>query len=328
MNEIATKTTTPVSPYLTESGFALAQRAAKSLAASTLVPKDFQGAENVPNCLIALEYAHRLKASPLLVMQSMYVIHGRPSFAASFMVAMVNASGKFSPIAFQMSGAGDDKTCIAYAANRETGEVVEGPPVSIRIAKAEGWYSRKGSKWQTMPDLMLRYRAATFFARLYAPEVLLGMQTHEEYLDAEVVPTPTPAVEKVPAATGIEALKAKMAAARGIPAEERDDEVVVDPPEPPPPEPPVEHAEAAEPPPAPEQAGLLDDEPPPAGPTVAEVSKMLDGAQTVSDVEEALGLVKDLEVTEKVRTRLKHKGRERMAALQQAAAAAKAGGEG
>ena len=51
------------------------------------------------------------------------------------------------------------------------------------MAKAEGWLTKTGSKWQTMPELMLKYRAAAFFGRLYAPEVLMGMQTAEEVID-------------------------------------------------------------------------------------------------------------------------------------------------
>ena len=51
------------------------------------------------------------------------------------------------------------------------------------MAKAEGWLQKQGSKWQTMPDLMLRYRAAAFFARQYAPELTMGMHTAEEVAD-------------------------------------------------------------------------------------------------------------------------------------------------
>jgi hypothetical protein len=58
------------------------------------------------------------------------------------------------------------------------------------MAKAEGWYAKNGSKWQTMPEQMLRYRAASFFVRAYAPELSLGLATREEIedsIDGEVV---------------------------------------------------------------------------------------------------------------------------------------------
>lgn len=161
--------------------FTLAQRQATALSKSSLVPKDFQG--NVANCLLALNMAQRLKADPFMVMQSLFIIHGRPSFSAQFLIAMVNASGRFTPLQFKVEGDAKNKTCVAYAKSKDTGEVIEGPPVSFEMAKAEGWSTKNGSKWATMPDLMLRYRAAAFFARLYAPDITLGMQTTEELLD-------------------------------------------------------------------------------------------------------------------------------------------------
>ena len=65
------------------------------------------------------------------------------------------------------------------------------------MAKKEGWYSKNGSKWQTMEDLMLRYRAATFFGRLYTPDLLMGMQTKEELDDVIDVKIDEPESPKV-----------------------------------------------------------------------------------------------------------------------------------
>lgn len=168
--------------------FELFQREAKMLAASTLIPKDFQN--NMSNCAIALNIARRLKADPFMVLQNVDIIHGRPSFRASFLIAMVNASGRFSPLQFRILGDGDKRECIAYASDLKSGETIEGPPVSMQMAKDEGWSTKAGSKWKTMPELMLRYRAAAFFARIYAPDITLGMQTAEEISDAA-----TPATE-------------------------------------------------------------------------------------------------------------------------------------
>ncbi len=164
-------------------GFDLMLRQAKWLSTSDLVPKEFKG--NIANAVIALEMANRMNASPLAVMQNLYIVHGKPGWSAQFITAAINSTGKFSPLRFKVFGEGDKKTCIAWAIEHETGEQLEGPPVSIDMAKKEGWYGKNGSKWQTMPDLMLRYRAATFFGRLYAPEVLMGMKTMDEIHDTE-----------------------------------------------------------------------------------------------------------------------------------------------
>jgi hypothetical protein len=164
-------------------GFALAQRVATALSKSTLIPKDYQN--NLPNCLVALNMANRLKADPLMVMQNLYVVHGRPAWSSQFLIATANASGKFGPLRYKTIGTPgkDDYGCICSAVCSQTGEVLESTPITIGMAKAEGWYNRSGSKWQTMPDQMLRYRSAAFFVRVYAPELALGIQTEHEVAD-------------------------------------------------------------------------------------------------------------------------------------------------
>lgn len=162
------------------------------LSASTLVPKEFQG--NMGNCAIALNIAKRLGADPFMVIQNIDIIHGRPSFRATFLIAMVNASGRFTPLQFRMSGEGASRSCVAWAKDKETGEVVEGTEITMAMAKAEGWSTKSGSKWVTMPEQMLRYRAAAFFARIYAPDITLGMQTSEELRDIEPARNVTPTV--------------------------------------------------------------------------------------------------------------------------------------
>ena len=180
-------------PYDSPNAFAVAQRIASSLAASTLVPQEYRG--SVPNCLVALELASRLRASPLMVMQSTHIIHGKPFFAASFVAGCIATCGRFKPLQFRLEGHGDDRACTAWTEDRD-GNIVEGPTVSIGMARLEGWLDKKGSKWKTMPDLMLRYRAITFFGRIYASDILMGMHTVDEADDMLLVgsssATPTP----------------------------------------------------------------------------------------------------------------------------------------
>jgi hypothetical protein len=177
--------TRAIAPFSGESGFVLAQRVARSIGSSTLVPKAYQGPENLPNVLIALELASRIGASPLMVMQNLYVVQGKPSWSSSFLIACVNQSQRFTPLRFQFDGkqGTDDWGCRAVAKDKETGEVCTGALITIKLAKAEGWHGKSGSKWQTMPEQMLMYRAAGFWARVYAPELSLGMLTREEMDD-------------------------------------------------------------------------------------------------------------------------------------------------
>ncbi len=163
------------------------QRMATLLAQSQLIPPNFQ--KNLPDCLIALELAMRIGASPMAVMQNTYLVHGRPGYSAQFVIAMINSCGRYSPLRFELTGEGDDRSCYAWAYELTSRDKLTGPVVSIEMAKAEGWWSKKDkngketSKWQTLAELMLRYRAAAFFGRLYAPELLMGIQTAEEIYD-------------------------------------------------------------------------------------------------------------------------------------------------
>lgn len=170
-----------VSAFKSHDSFVTAQRMATALSASTVVPKEYQG--NVANCLVALELAHRVGVSPLMVMQNTDIIHGRPSWKSTFIIAAVNGCGLYAPLRFEFSGTGDEWGCVAVTTDLRSGEVVRGPRISIAMAKAEGWYGKSGSKWKTMPELMLQYRSAAFFGRLYIPHILQGMHSTDEYED-------------------------------------------------------------------------------------------------------------------------------------------------
>ena len=167
--------------------FNLAQREAAAWSSSSLIPKEYQG--NIPNVLIAMEMAKRIGASVMAVMQNLHIIHGKPAFGASFLIATVNGSGRFTPIRYRMEGTPgkDDWGCRAYAEDRDSGEECVGPAVTMAIAKSEGWLGKNGSKWKTMPELMLHYRAAAFWTRVYCPELSMGIHTAEEMEDVEAV---------------------------------------------------------------------------------------------------------------------------------------------
>lgn len=171
--------------------FENAQRIGKALASSALVPKDYQGQQGLANVLVAMEIAGRMNLSPLQVMQNLHIIHGRPSWSSQFIIAMINGCGRFSPLDYKLTGEGDTLSCFAYATELATGKELRGPTVTMAMAKREGWATKSGSKWQTMPDLMIRYRAAAFWGRLYVPEYLVGMKTQEEVIDIEPVQVST-----------------------------------------------------------------------------------------------------------------------------------------
>ncbi|MGA0851646.1 MAG: hypothetical protein ACO3QM_06370 [Candidatus Nanopelagicaceae bacterium] len=166
-------------PVSGTTAFDLAQRMSKALASSDLVPDAFRG--NVANCLIALEISTRLNMAPLMVMQNLHIIHGRPSWSSQFIIAAINSSRRFTTLKFEFNK--DRTSCTAYATERATGEVIRGATVTLEMASVEGWSTKKGSKWATMPELMLQYRAAAFFGRVYCPEILNGLYSEQEAMD-------------------------------------------------------------------------------------------------------------------------------------------------
>lgn len=173
-----------------QKSFGLVWQQAQAYAASTMVPKEFRG--NASNCMIAIELAHRTKSSVFSVMQNIGIINGRPSFSAKFKTGCINSSGKFSVLRYEWKGKeqAPDWGCRAYATDLRTGEVLYGTWITKEMAEKEGWWSKKNketgketSKWQSMPEQMFRYRAASFFVDAYAPEISLGMYTTDELED-------------------------------------------------------------------------------------------------------------------------------------------------
>lgn len=189
----------PPTAFSSIDAFQDAQRMAQALITSDLVPVAFRGRDKLGNALIALEMSQRMNVSPLVVMQNMDIIHGRPSWRSSFIIAALNSCGRFSPLRFNMSGSGDSRECYVSALSLADGATLQGPAASIKMAKDEGWYSRSGSKWKTMPELMLMYRAAAFFGRLYAPDILAGMHSDEENKDIGRQARPAPSGNGRPA---------------------------------------------------------------------------------------------------------------------------------
>lgn len=167
----------------------LLQRIGKAFAVSTLVPDAYR--DNVSNCIVAVEIAHRMQISPLMVMQNLYIVHGNPAWKTQFLIATFNTCGRFTTMRYRDIGelGTPSQGCLAWAIEKQTNEVLQGSPVSLRMAMDEGWTQRKGNKWNgLMLDQMLKYRAAAFMIRVYAPELSLGFYTQEEAIDMDLKP--------------------------------------------------------------------------------------------------------------------------------------------
>lgn len=242
--------------YGTLAGFKFLARTANAFSKSTMVPKQYQSdlidAEGnqtqnlsaVSNCMVALDMSQRLNANPLMIMQNLHIIEGRPSWSSQFIIGSINSCGKFNTLRFELQWLDKiaaqfteykletgqngrrykvphtkqinlrNASCIAWVVEkgydlpifskedllRHQGlygcckaygiPMLESTPVTLEMAVNEGWYTKNGSKWQTMPEQMLHYRSAAFFGRIYAPEILMGLLTADEARDiVDVQPT-------------------------------------------------------------------------------------------------------------------------------------------
>ena len=168
--------------------FELEQRKAKAFSLSAFFPRHLMGQGpngaqiSVANATIVYDIAYRMNLSPLEVAQSIFIIQGKPSFETKFLVARLNTSGllkgRLNTIVSQ-----DGQSAYCEAIDAQTGAVLRGTTITMEMAKREGWLGKNGSKWQTMPTLMLKYRAQSFFINEFFPEVRLGLRTKEEAQD-------------------------------------------------------------------------------------------------------------------------------------------------
>ena len=158
-------------------------RVAQVFAMSNMVPDHFRGKSGEANCFIALHMAFRLGVDPLMLMQNSYIVHGRPGIEAKLKIALCNARSPFTgPIQWRFEGEGKGRKCTAYATHSKTGELCE-VEIAWELVEKEGWASKNGSKWLTMPDQMFRYRSASWLINAYCPEVVLGLSSVDELED-------------------------------------------------------------------------------------------------------------------------------------------------
>ena len=71
-------------------------RAAQMLSQTSIIPQSYQ---NKPqDCFVAIEMANRMGVSPMVVMQNMYVVKGKPSWAGQACTMLINSCGKITDV--------------------------------------------------------------------------------------------------------------------------------------------------------------------------------------------------------------------------------------
>jgi len=177
-----------------EGSFGNIMEMSEMLAMSTIVPQTYQRKKE--NCFIALELANRMNVPVMMVMQNLYVVQGKPSWSGQAIATMLMNNKKYTDIELHYTDENitdpekrkqhrmsDAWGAYVTATRVSSGKTVTGSAVTMGVAKAEGWSTKTGSKWKTMPQLMLGYRAYAWFARVYCPDLMMGVQTDDEVMD-------------------------------------------------------------------------------------------------------------------------------------------------
>ena len=162
--------------------FKTTQRMANLLIASDIIPQSYKG--KLSDCVIAIDMANRMGVSPLVIMQNSQIVRGNFSWKGTACKAMIDGCGKYKDSYYvEVGERGTDTWGYYLEAIDKRDRIVKGCEETIKMAKDEGWYQKDGSKWKTMPELMLKYRAAAFFFRTECASLAMGFLTTEEQED-------------------------------------------------------------------------------------------------------------------------------------------------
>lgn len=156
---------------------------AQVLSKSQLLPDRFKG--KVEDVMLLMDLSARMNLSLFTLASQMYVVHGTPALTAQLAISLVNSSGRFTPLSYVFVGEPETREygCYAIATRLVDNVVCKGTVITMGMVTDEGWI--RNSKWKTMTDQMLMYRSATFFARTFCPDVLMGMSLSDELIDVK-----------------------------------------------------------------------------------------------------------------------------------------------
>lgn len=185
------------------------------------IPKHLAGSPG--DCLAIVMQAAQWQMNPFAVAQKTHIVNGALGYEAQLVNAVVSSSPLLSSrISYEWEG---DWTGVNGKADKSDARAVmvsatlrgEVRPRTLRVSMAQVGEVRNSPLWVSDPRQQLAYLATKRWARLHAPDVMLGVYTVDELEDsherpmgqAEVIPADAP-----PAATRTEALKAQFEAKR------------------------------------------------------------------------------------------------------------------
>ena len=182
--------------------------------AKAAIPKFLQG--NPWDCLAIILRAREWRMSPYAVAGMAYLTEGqRGEQTIAYMSQLVHAVIEArAPIKGRLEhryeGEGDDRVCIVSAV-LHSGKVIEhaSAPLGVRRPKSKQGTDKHGNKytyvpgsplWLTKPDVQQFYDTSRDFARIYFPDVLMGVYSDDEMKEVGYTDITNRQLRQMPAA--------------------------------------------------------------------------------------------------------------------------------
>lgn len=147
---------------------------AKVLCASGLIPKGLDRPEKV---FVALQWGHELGLSPMVAVNNVAVINGKPTLSADIMSAVVKRSPEYGGIKWiEMSDTKAECEITRILPNGEKETITSS--FTIEDAKKAGLAGR--DVWQKYPRRMLKHRCLSYGLKDMFPDLLAGLYDPEE----------------------------------------------------------------------------------------------------------------------------------------------------
>lgn len=153
-------------------------RYAEALSGASLLPDSYRG--KPANVLLALEYGAALGIPPMVAIQQVHVIQGRPVASAQLIGALVRKAGH------RLRVSGDDRRAVCEIVRADDPDFTFRSEWTIERAQAAKLTGK--DTWRQYPANMLRARAITECARDACPEALAGVSYTAEELGDDTLP--------------------------------------------------------------------------------------------------------------------------------------------
>lgn len=150
-----------------------AMEVAKLMAAGNFVPGHLRGKPG--DCLAVVMQAARWAMDPFAVGNKTYFVNDRMAYEAQLVNAVVNSSNVLEGrLKVEWKGGGNDLECFV------SGRLKGDPEIKTRHVKINTITTRNSPLWKQDPEQQIAYYTTRAWARLHAPEVLLGVYTPDE----------------------------------------------------------------------------------------------------------------------------------------------------